>query len=168
MRTQALVALGAALLASAAAADGPGRERLPVAVHVHSDLSTGDRSVEELVKLARAQGLGGLLLTENYLLRAEYGLAPFRALTRVTHELRGVLSTGLDAYLAQVARTRHAHPDLLVLPGVEVIPHQHWSGSPLGLAMTLHDTQKNFLVFGVADAAALRSLPVVGNPFARH
>jgi hypothetical protein len=166
MKALACVALWVAVAASA----GEAQElaRVPVVLHVHSDLSTGDRPLEELAKTLRARGLGGLLLVENYLLRAEYGLEPFRALTRVTHEERSVLTSGIERYLARVAQVRRAYPDLLILPGVEVIPHQYWSGSPLGLAMTLHNTQKNLLVFGVEDPRELRSLPVAGNAYARR
>src|SRR6185369_1179218 len=111
------------LLALLGDASGEELQRLPVVLHVHSDLSTGELSLDELARQARAQQLGGLLLVENYLLRAEYGLAPFRALTRVTHEQRGVLTSGLETYLARVDRARRAHPELVIVPGVEVIPH---------------------------------------------
>lgn len=156
------------LLACAGGAGAQELQRLPVAVHVHSTLSTGDRSLDELARMARAEGLGGLMLAENHLLRVEYGLAPFRALTRVAHEERSVVRGGVDAFLQRVEEARRGHPDLLFLPGVEVIPHHHWSGSLIGRALTLHDTQKNILVFGLADPAALRSLPVTGNPHARR
>jgi hypothetical protein len=162
----ALVAL--AMLLQVGAAGAQELRRLPVVLHVHSTLSTGDHTLEELGKTARAQGIEGLLIVENYLLRAEYGLAPFRALTRVVHEERSVLASGLDDYLARVARARLVHPEVLFVPGVEVIPHQYWTGSPLGLSMMLHNTQKNILVFGVTDPAALRSLPATGNPYARR
>ena len=74
-------------------------------VHVHSDLSTGDFSLEELVALADRQGIGALLLAENYLLRVEYGLPPFRALTRVSREERSV-DGRVEHYLARVAEAQ--------------------------------------------------------------
>ena len=43
--------------------------------------------------------------------------------------------------------------------GVEVVPHYRWTGGPWTGAMTLHDTQKNLLVFGVTDPARLAALP---------
>src|SRR6185503_14608976 len=46
---------------------------------------------------------------------------------------------------------------------VEVVPHYHWTGSPFALDMTVHDVQKNLLVFGLTDPAALAALPVIGN-----
>jgi hypothetical protein len=168
MRTVVRAVLGLALLIGAGRADGEELRRLPTVVHVHSDLSSGSFSIEELVRMGGAQGLEGMLLVENYLSRAEYGLAPFRAITRVVHEQRGVLTTGVDGYLARVAAARRAHPGMLLLPGVEVIPHLHWTGSPLALSMMLHNTQKNVLVFGLEDAASLRSLPATGNPYVRR
>ncbi len=156
-----LLALGA--LASAAEAAEPAPGRLPAILHVHSALTTGDFTLDELAETAERQGIGALLLSENYLVRIEYGLPPFRALTRVVHEEPSVLGRGLDQYLARVAEARQRHPNVLIVPGVEVIPHYHWTGSPLALAMTLHNTQKNLLVFGVRDPAALATLPVVGN-----
>jgi hypothetical protein len=141
---------------------------VPALVHVHSRLSTGAQSIDELARLARAEGIGALFVVENYLSRVEYGLPPFRALTRVAHEEPSVLQAGLDRYAADVARARLAHPEVVIVPGVEVIPHQHWSGSPLARAMTLHDTQKNLLVFGVTEPTALRGLPASGNPHARR
>jgi hypothetical protein len=136
-------------------------EALPAIVHVHSDLSTGELSLEELADLAERQGLGAILLSENYLNRVEYSLPPFRALTRVTYESRSIRGR-LDEYFARVAQTRAAHPRVLMVPGVEVMPHYFWSGSLLTMAVTLHDTQKNLLVWGL-DRAALAALPVIGN-----
>ncbi|HEV8472137.1 MAG TPA: hypothetical protein VGR82_05100 [Methylomirabilota bacterium] len=159
-----LGAVLAALLTAAAAAPAFAAapyERLPAVVHVHSDLSTGDFSLEELAVMAERQGVGALLLTENYLARVDYGLPPFRALTRVSHEVRSVHGR-LDEYLARVAQAQAVRPRVLLLAGVEVMPHYFWTGSPLSLEMTLHGTQKNLLVFGL-DRAALARLPVIGN-----
>jgi hypothetical protein len=158
-RTVALLAV----LAAAFAAPADALERLPAVLHVHSDLSTGDFSLEQLAGMAERHGIGALLVTENYLLRVEYGLLPFRALTRVVREERSVLDAGVDRYLANVERARASHPRVLIVAGVEVLPHYFWSGSPLMLDMTAHNTQKNLLVLGL-DAGALHALPVTGNP----
>jgi hypothetical protein len=137
-------------------------ERLSAVLHLHSDLSTGDFSLEQLSAMAEKQGIGALLLSENYLLRVEYGLPPFRALTRAVRDERSVVDVGIDRYLARVAQARAANPRVLIVPGVEVLPHYYWTGSPLALDMTVHGTQKNMLIFGL-DEPALRALPVTGN-----
>jgi len=156
-----VVLLGVLLAAVGPACAGEPYERLAAIVHAHSDLSTGELSLEELADMAERQGLGAVLLAENYLNRVEYGLPPFRALTRVTYESPSVAGR-LDAYFARVAQARAARPRVLILPGVETMPHYYWTGSPLSLAMTLHETQKNVLVWGL-DRAALERLPVIGN-----
>src|SRR5919109_296431 len=140
-----LAALGG-LLSAAPAHAAESYERLAAIVHAHSDLSTGELSLEELTDMAERQGLGAVLLAENYLNRVEYGLPPFRALTRVTYESPSVAGR-LDAYFARVAQARAARPRVVILPGVEAMPHYFWTGSPLSLAMTLHGTQKNVLVW---------------------
>jgi hypothetical protein len=156
-----LAAMALALVL-AAAAPAAALERVRGVVHVHSDLSTGEFALEWLVGLADQQKIDALLLTENYLARVEYGLPPFRALTRVVREERSIRAAP-EQYLARVAEVRARLPHVLLIPGVETMPHYHWTGSPLALDMTVHDLQKNLLVFGVTDPAALRALPVVGN-----
>jgi hypothetical protein len=155
----------ALLLTLAASAPGAALERVRGVVHVHSDITTGDFSLEGLVGLADRQGIGALLLAENYRLRVEYGLPPFRALTRVTREERS-LDGRLEQYLARVAEAQARLPHVLLIPGVEVVPHYHWTGSLAALDITVHDTQKNLLVYGVTEPRTLRALPVVGNPAA--
>jgi hypothetical protein len=99
--TLALVALVMVVSAAPALA----LERVRGVLHVHSDVTTGDFTLEGLVGLADQQGIGVLLLSENYLLRVAYGLPPFRALTRVTREERSIGSTP-EHYFARVAEVQ--------------------------------------------------------------
>jgi len=128
-RVGLLAAWLALTLGAGAAHAAQSYERLPAIVHVHSDLSSGEFSLEELTDMAERRGLGAVLLSENYLSRVEYSLPPFRALTRVREESRSVHGR-LAEYLARVAQARAARPRVLILPGVEVMPHYFWTGSP--------------------------------------
>lgn len=157
----------AVFICLAAAAPATALDTLRGELHMHSDISSGDFSLDGLAELALKQGVDVLMLSENYLVRIEYGLPPFRALTRVVREERSVISYGVDRFLARVAATQRRYPRLVILPGVEVIPHYYWTGSPFDFDMTLHDTQKNLLIFGISDAATLRGLPVAGSGAAR-
>ena len=157
--------LGLALVLACAPA-AHARELLPTVLHVHSTLSTGNTSLDELAATAERDGVGALFLTENYLTRVDYGLPPFRALTRVTYEDNAVFPR-LEDYFQKVAELRQRFPKMLFVTGVEVIPHYYWSESPLSLELRLNDTQKNMLIFGL-DAPALRTLPIIGNPGARR
>jgi len=155
-----LIVLLAVLVPDVSAA---ARELVPAVVHVHSDLTSGVMSLDALADAAERDGLGALLLSENYLLRVEYGMLPFRALTRVVRQEPSVMTLGTARYLGQVDAVRRRHPRLVIVPGVEVMPHYRWSGSPIEGSLTLHDSQKNILVFGVSDPAALAALPSIGN-----
>jgi hypothetical protein len=157
----------AAIVMLAVASPGLALERVRGVLHVHSDMTTGDFSLETLVGLADQQGIGVLLLSENYLLRVAYGLPPFRSLTRVTREERSIGDAPED-YFARVAAMQRRLPHVLLIPGVEVMPHYHWSGSPAALDMTVHNLQKNILVFGITDPAALRTLPISGSAAGGH
>jgi hypothetical protein len=157
----------ALVLGLAAVAPAVALERVRGVLHVHSDLTTGDFSLEALVGLADEQGIGALLLSENYLLRVSYGLPPFRALTHVALEERSI-GDAPERYLARVAEVQKRLPHVLLIPGVEVMPHYHWTGSPLALDLTVHNLQKNILVFGITDPAALRTLPAPGQAPAGH
>jgi hypothetical protein len=140
-----------------------GMDRVAAALHVHSDLTTGAFSLDDLAAMAPREGVEAIFLAENYHSRVEYGLPPFRALTRIVRGTRSVGDLGLAQYLARVAEAGRRHPRVVFVAGVEVVPHYRWSGTPWSLAMTLHDTQKNILVYGLRDAAALARLPSIGN-----
>lgn len=149
-------------------AQGETLRPVPALVHAHSTFSTGDLPLERLVTDAQRQGLEAILLTENYLLRVEYGLWPFRTATRVTREEPSVLSQGVETYLAHVSEVRRRFPEMVIVPGVEVSPYYYWTGSPFTGDLTNHDFEKKLHVFGIEDPAALKRLPITGSPYLRR
>jgi len=136
---------------------------VPAAFHVHSMLSTGSDSFEALATQARASGIEAIFLTDNFLLRYEYGLFPLRGLIRRTVELPSVLNVGVDRYLARIREAGFRHPDVILIPGVEVVPHYYWTGSIFGKDLTMHDAQKNVLVLGLPRADDYGRMPATGN-----
>ncbi|MBI3637245.1 MAG: hypothetical protein HY216_13710 [Candidatus Rokubacteria bacterium] len=164
-----MIAVWLALVALAVAgtADAQPPTTVPAAVHVHSNITTGDLSLDELAAVAERQGIGALLLAENYLLRIEYGLPPFRALTRVVREERSVRGS-LRTYFDRVADARRNHPRVVIVPGVELVPHYFWAGAPWTGRMTLYNVQKNIIVYGINDLDTLARLPVIANPPPRN
>jgi hypothetical protein len=137
-------------------------------VHVHTDFTTGDLPLDQIVRLARQQGIEAVFLSENYLVRVTYGLYPFRALLSLNREMPSVLGRGAERYFAMVRAAREQNPDVVIVPGVEVIPHYWWSGSLLSGDLTVHDLQRNILVFGLSTPAALAALPAIGSPATAH
>ncbi len=159
--------LGMAGGAALAADEGEGEQPLrplAAAFHVHSRASTGDLSLDQLAEQAETLGLDAVILTDNFVLRYEYGLFPLRGVVRRTFTLPSVLDYGLERFLADVEAAQARHPRVLLIPGVEVAPHYFWTGSLPGRNLTMHNSQKNLLVFGLPRAEDYASLPVNGNP----
>ena len=165
LRLGGCVALAGVLWIVAVEAGEPGQAWRPVttAFHVHSDASTGSDSIESLVVQARSYGIEAIILTDNFLLRYEYGLFPLRGLIRRAVTLPSITSSGVDRYLEAIREVNRRHPDVLVVPGVEVVPHYYWTGSLFGKDLTMHDSQKNILVVGLPAETDYERLPVAGN-----
>ena len=129
-------------------------QQIPAAVHVHSTYSTGDSTLEELVQMARDAGLQALLLTENFRVQFEYGLFPLRRILRLKRSVPSLRPGTIGAYMQAVAAVQRQTPDVLLLPGVEIVPHYYWTGAWWDGSLTMHNAQKNFLVTGLPDAKA--------------
>jgi hypothetical protein len=132
-------------------------------VHVHSALSTGLDTLDSLAAEAEKFGIDAVLLTDNFLLRFEYGLFPMRGLIRRTVEFPSVKRNGIARFLSEVQEANLRHPRVLLIPGVEVTPRYYWTGSVLGKNLTMHDAQKNILVLGLKFEEDYLRLPVAGN-----
>ncbi len=136
---------------------------IPTALHVHTTFSTGAEDLDGVARRARSAGLKAVLFTENYALRFEYGIEPLAGLLRWRERFPSLGPGDLHAYLEAIRQARTRHPDLILLPGLEVIPHYYWTGSLWSRSVTLHDGQKNMLIFGLERAEDLAALPVAGN-----
>jgi hypothetical protein len=52
---------------------------------------------------------------------------------------------------------------VVLVPGVEIAPHYYWTGSLLARNLTMHNAQKNLLVFGLVGEEDFLSIPALGN-----
>jgi hypothetical protein len=135
---------------------------IPAALHVHTTFSTGAEDLDGVARRARSAGLKAVLFTENYALRFEYGIEPLAGLLRWREHLPSLGPGDLPRYLEAIRQARARHPDLILLPGLEVIPHYYWTGSLWSGHVTLHDGQKNILILGLEHAEDLAALPLPG------
>jgi hypothetical protein len=143
--------------------------KMTVAFHVHSDISTGSLSLDQIAEQAQQMGIDAVVFSENLALRYEYGLFPFRGIIRRTVTLPSVVEYGIDRYLAAMAEAQARHPGVLLVPGVEATPHYYWTGSVPDRNLTMHNSQKNLLVLGLTGPEDYRALPVPGNvAFSRY
>lgn len=140
------------------------RQTLRAAIHVHSTVSTGLLSLEALARRAEEQGLDALVLTENFTLRYDYGIRPLEGLLKHRIALPSVMEYGIARFLDEVRAVRRRHPNLILVPGVEVAPHYYWTGSLLDRNLTMHDAQRNLLVIGLEHGEDYAGLPARGNP----
>jgi hypothetical protein len=130
---------------------------------VNSDISSGTESVETIARKAEAEGMAFAVFTDQFLVRAEYGLPPFRRVAKVSREQDSVARHGIDAYLGRLNRLQLEHPGLIVIPGVDVAPALWWTGNPLRGTLTAHQFSQQMTIFGPQDAAFYRDLPVIFN-----
>ncbi|HEV8539735.1 MAG TPA: hypothetical protein VGQ60_01110 [Nitrospiraceae bacterium] len=156
--------LFAALSMPAGAAEPQGLHQMTAAMHVHTNVSTGTLSLDEVAAEAERLGLDAVVLSDNLVLRYEYGLFPLRGVFRRWVNFPSVLDFGIERYLNEVKAVQARHPHVLLVPGVEVAPHYHWSGSLFNRNLTMHDSQKNLLVLGLQRADDFLGLPVAGLP----
>ncbi|MFQ5657051.1 MAG: hypothetical protein ACE5G5_05885, partial [Candidatus Methylomirabilales bacterium] len=92
------------------------------AFHAHTNFSTGDISLEEVVEEARMEEIDSVIFAENFLLRIEYGLFPFRGLVKKVAEEPSVLRRGVGRWLQAIKAAQANSPDVILIPGVEVMP----------------------------------------------
>ncbi|NGZ60634.1 MAG: hypothetical protein CV081_09065, partial [Nitrospira sp. LK265] len=153
----------AEVVAGSAATPATGLYSLRAAIHVHSTMSTGSFSLESLAKRAEEQQLDVLILSENFTLRYDYGLQPFEGFLRYHVTFPSVMEYGVQRFLDEVRAVQDRHPNLIIIPGVEVAPHYYWTGSLLRGDLTMHNAQRNLLVIGLEKAEDYEHLPARGN-----
>ncbi len=136
---------------------------LVAAVHVHTTMSTGSLTLDQVAERARDLGIDAVVLSENFALRYEYGLPPLRGIFRATMPIPSVTARDVGDFLEAVEETQARHAEVLVVPGVEVAPHYFWTGSLLSGNLTMHNSQRNILVLGLNQAEDYAALPASGN-----
>ncbi len=138
-------------------------EVLRAAIHIHSSYSTGEESLRSIVEQAREHDLDVVIVTDDDLLEVSYGLWPWRRLLRVRESYRSLLADDtLEAYLAEVRRLDANFEDVIVIDGVESAPYYTWDVDWPSRRFTLRGWNKHLLAIGLDDAAAYRSLPLLG------
>ncbi len=153
----------AEVVAGLAATPATGEYSLRAAIHVHSTMSTGSLNLESLARRAEDQQLDVLILSENFTLRYDYGLRPFEGFLKYHVTFPSVMEYGVQRFLDEVRAVQHRHPNLIIIPGVEVAPHYYWTGSLLHGDLTMHNAQRNLLLIGLEKAEDYEQLPARGN-----
>lgn len=146
-----------------AATPEQGSLSLRAAIHVHSTMSTGMLNLESLARRAEQQQLDVLILSENFTLRYDYGIHPLEGVLKYQVAFPSVMEYGIQRFLDEIQAVQRRHPNLIIIPGVEVAPHYYWTGSLLQGNLTMHNAQRNLLVIGLEKVEDYEMLPARGN-----
>ena len=133
------------------------------AIRINSNISAGNRSMAQLADEATAAELDFIVVTDQLVARAEYGIWPLRHVVRYAREQPSIVTFGIEQYLEQVQKTASENPDLVIIPGADVAPVYTWSGMPFTENFTVHQWSEQMTVFGSDSAQFYRNLPALGN-----
>ena len=152
----------AACLLSAGIVAESNLKQYTAAIHVHSTFSNGENEIIDLARFAQERSVDVLILTDSFLTTATYGIWPLDRIgfEGINKKVRpAVRDHGVDNYFAAVREARDQFPELVILPGVEVIPYYYWKGSPWN-DLRLYDFDRHLIVLGLT-AEQMRHLPVI-------
>ena len=141
-------------------------KQLRCVIHLHSDwsyLSQG-YSLENLATWGEAKGEEALIFTDHALVRASYGLFPFRRVLHHTEDKTSVFKRGIAEYFSEIHELQKQHPPILLIPAVEVSPFYYWTGNFFRGTLTLRDWHRHLLVLGIDDPKTLKKMPLASNP----
>ncbi|MEE9239655.1 MAG: PHP domain-containing protein [bacterium] len=132
-------------------------------IHIHSTYSTGELTPAEIVSKAKSAGIQIVVFTDHDLIRGKWGPPPFRDLFSLTRDIRpSVLKIGVDSYFDAIEKLQRDHPDMVIIPGIEVAPFYHVTGNPISSELNIHDWRRHLILVGMSRKA-VKNLPVPGN-----
>jgi len=132
-------------------------------IDTRTTFSDGDKSLEELVKLAKKRGFHVLFVNDHDHMVMEYGLYPFRNILRKRVERTSILKIGASKYIEEIRRVSQRYPEMIIIPGAESSPFYYWTGSPFHKNLTAHNCEKHLLVIGLKRPEDYKNLPILHN-----
>ena len=125
-----------------------------VVLHVHSNVSGEESTLEEIARVAQKRSIDAVIMTDYFQQKVSWGI--------LSTQKPSVLKKGVDRYFDLLDESSRKVQSVQLIPGVEVTPFYWWSGSLWDQNWTVHDLQKNLLVVGL-DAEALKKIPTIEN-----
>ncbi len=138
--------------------------QVPMVIHVHSNFSDGEHSVEDIAQIAERKGIKSVIFSDHALMRWEYGLWPLQDILKKRVDKNSVLKYGAKRYFQKIEEVQKKYPEILFLPGVESAPFYYWSGKHFKYHLTLHNWHKHLLITGLNHPNDYENLPLVSNP----
>lgn len=143
--------------------------QIPAAFGVQSTYSTGALTLQELAAEAREKKIKAIIMGDHHRIAFTYGFPPFRNLLRIKRERPSVVSQGLDIYLKEIRALNREQQEVVIIPGLELLTHYYWQGSPFNKTLSLHNVKMDMHVIGFPRDEDYRNLPVIdGSPSLRY
>jgi hypothetical protein len=128
---------------------------------VNTDISAGTETLSDIQKKAREFGLDFIVISDQFLVRCEYGIPPFRNLVKISKDQKSVKNFGLTKYLKLTEEKRPINYDLFVIPGIDVAPHYYWEN--INGKIICRQFSEQMTIFGKLDEEFIRQMPVIHN-----
>jgi hypothetical protein len=130
-------------------------------MHLHTNISSGLKTIETYAKEAREENIDVVVLTDQDWIRWEYGLPPFRRLFKKVVQKDSLMTFGIDKYLRAIRESNEKYDDLIIIDGIQTNPFYYWSGNFLKGTLILNNRNKDMLVIGFDDANDYINMPLV-------
>lgn len=133
------------------------------AFRVLTNVSAGKNNFHDVAEIAREKDLDFVVFTDQFIVRGEIGLPPFRNVMRYAQERRSIKTFGCERYLREISAVQREFPDLLLIPGADVAPIYEWSGSPFHGTLMGRRWSEQITVLGNDSVKFLENLPAIHN-----
>jgi hypothetical protein len=135
----------------------------PAEIQIASTVSDGRYDIQDIVDVARHNGIKVVVMTDRDMMKWEYGAWPLRNVIKKTSENSSISTYGINRYLQHIEDVQRENSDIVIIAGLESAPYYHWEGYPMHNNLRIKDWHKHIITIGLSNADDIRNLPVAGN-----
>ena len=134
-------------------------------IRVETNVSAGLNNFEEIVLEARQHKLDFIVISDQLLVKVEYGIPPFRNVLKLYETRDSILSYGVEKYFQELKAVDKKYDDIIVIPGADIAPFYFWEGWPLPNKIKCNQYSQQLTVFGIDSPEFYRKIPMIHNDF---
>jgi PHP domain len=138
---------------------------IPSVIHIHTTMGNGEQAPEEIVKIAKENGIKCVIFTDHDTMKWTYGVPPLTNIIQKVVDQNSIHKYGAANYINTIEEVNEKYPDMLIMHGTEAIPFYYWQGSYFKNNLALVNGNKHIMVFGLETPSDYENLPSVGNGF---
>ncbi|MEA2012440.1 MAG: hypothetical protein U9O87_05050 [Verrucomicrobiota bacterium] len=135
------------------------------AFRLNSSVSSGGETIDTIARKAVKTDLNFIVITDQFLVRAEYGFPPLRNLFKVIKTRPSIKTYGIERYLNKIKSAEKNNPSVTIVSGADIAPHYFWEGSIFSENLTCRQFSEQMTVFGASSPEFYRKLPVIHNEY---